>query len=46
MVFGKPKVGKSTFAQQLAKAMNLEFIDLESQINMIFAKIKLNEEDA
>ena len=44
-VFGKQKVGKTTFAKLLAQKLNIEYIDQLGLIDKIFTKIKLNEED-
>lgn len=45
IVIGKPRCGKTTFSKELARRLDLEYIDLERVVNTIFDKIKENEEN-
>ena len=45
LIIGHSKIGKSTFAKNLATALNIEYIDQKLMIDRIFQKIKQNEEE-
>lgn len=44
-VIAKPRCGRSTFSKELARRLDLEYLDIEKVINKIFDKIKENEEN-